>query len=57
MTEESYLTDCILMSRHGETIFHQKENGEILAKLKGYAIIPMEEYERLAQSEVGTKKT
>jgi len=39
MTEESYLTDCMLMSRQGETIFHQKENGEILAKLKGYAII------------------
>ena len=55
--EESYLTNCLLSPRRGEIIFHIKHNGEILASLRGYAIIPVEEYERLAQSEVATKKT
>jgi len=55
--EESYLTDCLLAPREDEIIFHMKESGEIIARLRGYAIIPIEKYERLNQSEMATKKT
>jgi len=54
--EEFYLTDCLSVPREGEIIFHIKDNGEILARLRRYAIIPIEKYEKLSQSEIATKK-
>ena len=44
---DSYLVDCFLKPREqNDTLFYIK-NGEILARLQGYAIVPREEYEQL----------
>jgi hypothetical protein len=61
MSEESYVTECLIVPRQGETLFTLKPSGEVVASLKRYAIVPLEEYEKLSQSftssEVGTKNT
>ena len=55
MNEDSYLDGCQLKAREGEIIFHIKENGEVLARLRGYTVIPTEDYERLSQLAVATR--
>jgi hypothetical protein len=57
MNTDSYVKDCLLSPRQGETLFHVKKNGEVVVRLEGYAIIPKEDYERLFQSPVATKNT
>lgn len=52
MAEEKFqsrLTNCLIITRDGETLFYFDEEDRILASLDGYAIIPIEEYERLSQ--------
>lgn len=39
----SYITHCIVQPRGGDSIF-TLYNGEVLARMDGYAIIPLEEY-------------
>lgn len=50
--------DCVINLRNEtDILFHMKENGEVLASLHRYAIIPVEEYEMLKNYyEIGTKK-
>ena len=55
-TNKSYVINCLLSPKNGDTIF-SIEGDDIFPHLDGYAIIPMQEYERLIQSEIGTKKT
>lgn len=45
---ESFVKNCLIKSK-GEILF-SGINGMALAHLDGYAIIPMEEYERLKQN-------
>jgi len=56
-TLKSYITECLIVPRKDEILFHMKENGEMLARLHKYAIVPLEDYERLNQSDMGTIKT
>jgi hypothetical protein len=53
----SYLKNCILNGRDGEIIFSMDEKFQISPHLDGYAIIPIEEYKKLSQLDIGTKKT
>jgi hypothetical protein len=55
--KKSYVKNCFLWVRDGDFIFETTQDGEILPRLDRYAIIPIEEYEKLIQSETGTKKT
>ncbi len=47
MNTDSYVKDCYIELRRGETIFNIKDNGDFVARLKGYAIIPKDKYEKL----------
>lgn len=52
------LHECCLITRHPDDIlFYLNMNGEILCNLDRYAILPMEEYEKLVQSATGTRNT
>ena len=48
---ESYITECLIVPRNednGLFTLRETETGfEVLAKLKGYAIFPIEEYNEL----------
>jgi hypothetical protein len=47
---ETKMTNCIISLKELTVepyLFYQRENGEVLANLDGYAIIPIEEYEKL----------
>jgi hypothetical protein len=47
--------NCFISSKvEGEELF-LIEDGEIYPKLDGYAIIPIDNYKKLIQSETGTK--
>lgn len=49
---DPYVRNCLLVTR-GETLFHITQWGSIITTLDGYAIIPMERYDRLmALSEI-----
>jgi hypothetical protein len=50
---ESLVTDCYIMPKDGEMLFYEVElNGvpQLIPNLRGYAIIPRSEYERLRGS-------
>ena len=44
--EDSYVKNCYIQAREGDYCFDQNDDG-IFAHLDGYAIIPIEEFERL----------
>lgn len=45
---KSYIRDCSIEPKNGnDTLFHVKANGDVVATLKGYAIIPRKKYEEL----------
>jgi hypothetical protein len=49
---ETKVNNCIIIMKKNNNepyMFYQRTNGEILANLDGYAIIPIEEYEKLKQ--------
>ena len=41
---ESYVADCFLSPRAGETLFTVDPNVGVFATLRSYAVIPIEEY-------------
>lgn len=44
----SYVKDSLIVPRDGEgPLFTVNENGDVTATLRGYAVIPVEEYRRL----------
>ena len=45
--ENGYVKNCIINAKEGETAFSIDTKGKITPYLDGYAIIPVEEYERL----------
>ena len=44
LKSESYMTNCIIVPRKDDILFHVKENSDVLASLDGYAVIPIEQY-------------
>jgi hypothetical protein len=52
---ESYVTECLIMARDGDIPFTLKEDGEMLAALKGYAILPIERYLEITQESLPEK--
>ena len=42
----SYVRNCLIFTR-GEDLFNVDEEYRFIATLDGYAVIPMEEYDRL----------
>ena len=47
---ESYVTECLINPRESdEQLFTITESGEVVARLKGYAIVPIEQYNELIQ--------
>ncbi len=46
---DSYLSNCLLKPREGEVLFILTDVG-VFARLKDYAIIPTEEYEKLIRT-------
>jgi len=49
---DSYVKNCHLSVRPGDpTMFDQQRDGTVTARLDGYAVIPMEEFNRLQDSE------
>jgi hypothetical protein len=59
MTEEfndSYLTNCLVMPRDDQRgpMFDDTVCGVVRCRLDRYAIIPIEEYERLTQGKEGS---
>ena len=51
-----YVKNCILSPKKDEILF-SVDGDEIHPHLDGYAIIACEEYKKLLQSDMGTKKT
>jgi len=50
---ESYVKNCLLHPRPGELyLFHVEQDGLTLAHLDAYAIIPLEEFERITGEKV-----
>lgn len=50
--EASYLRNCLIRPRKGEAapLFYQRDDGTVVARLDGYAIVPIEDYESLPNS-------
>lgn len=44
---ETYVRKCLLAPREGDILFFLTQSEHLLATIEGYAIIPMEMYERL----------
>lgn len=45
---ESYVTECLISARAGDTpLFEKTAEGAVIARLRGYAVIPVEDYEAL----------
>ena len=49
---ESYITECFIKGRDGESLFLVTPDLQVLARLKGYAVVPIEEYESLTQQQL-----
>lgn len=52
--EKGFVIDCLVMRREGEkeVLFRGRPDGTIVASLRGYAVIPIEQYNTLASSRV-----
>lgn len=49
--EKGYVRNCLVVAKEGDKkLFGVKPDGTYIAFLDGYAIIPMEEYEKLTNS-------
>ncbi len=48
---ESYVTACLIKARTGDAPLFEKTAKGVLAKLRGYAVIPIEDYEGLRRTE------
>ena len=46
---ETYVRKCLLAPREGDNLFFLTQSDHWLATIEGYAIIPMEMYERLTK--------
>ena len=46
----SYLINCLLHGRPGETLFYGTQAGDYIVTLNGYAVIPIEDYEQLKRA-------
>jgi len=55
--DKGFVTNCYLQSREGETIFHILEDGTPIAHLDRYAIIPIEEYDKLLKDIANGRST
>ena len=54
--KHSYITDCLIISREGNRQPIFSEGGNICVNLRGYAIVPLKEYEAfraIAEAEAG----
>lgn len=47
--ETGYVLNCTITSKNGERLFKQHDNDTVTAHLDGYAIIPIEEYNKLME--------
>lgn len=45
-SEGSFLVDCLLITRDDQPVHGVDTNGNVFVRLKGYAIIPIEKYEK-----------
>lgn len=44
---KSFIKNCIISAKENDTLFASNKDGQIIARLDGYAIIPVEEYKKM----------
>jgi hypothetical protein len=48
----SYVRNCVLIAREGDTPFLKVDERTVLARLDGYAVLPMERYKALLSTPI-----